>query len=262
MSAPYTPLASLDLIAKFRAFQESYDPDSALVYYPSCGVEKSPSVAFPSSRVVYVDSDPQAVSALKQEGLEAYQGDLITFKPDREVSILILLHPNIHSVAPRQFVSSRGYVLCDDLQNTASEIRTLSDFEFVGLITLNNNQNLVERDELDDLWNEVETDLEFQSAPILRNSVTYEAAANIVEQLKGKRDNVLEDYMRLLAQAKNESEESNRVLKQQHPEMASLAQGQVSTVYVLNYNGKQYTLPPLPRKRGEASDLYVFRRIG
>jgi len=253
--------ASLDLVARYRVFAETFNPDSSIVYYPCCAVDTSPSIAFSASRVIYVDKDAKAIQALQKDGREAHEEDARTFIPDTPVSILILLNPGILSEGPRKHVAPNGYVLCNDYHDTAHELRKSDDYEFVGIVRSDGDKYIVDREELGKCWEEVDTDEEFKNAPFSWSGVDYKQAANIVEMATGKRENVLHEYRRLLQDEQEIQRRGNAELLAGHPELANLNLDFGDIALIVTIKGRQLVLQTkFPMKKGVVDDIFIFRR--
>lgn len=226
-SKPARPTVSQGLVEIFRAFQESPLGQARRInriYYPSCALDTSLSVGFPNANVVYADIDEGAISSLQEEGHDAISMDATTWVPDEEMDMVLLLNPVISSRVPSRAVRPGGYVLANNYHATADELHEDSEFSFVGVIRRDpvTGRQIVDIENLEECWQEVESDEEFRSAPFSFLYASYEDTERVVQEVFGDTDNVLERYKQLIREER---------------EVASL-----------------------PRKKGTADDMFIFKR--
>lgn len=122
------------LVKQLRLVKKRLNPDDSIVYYPCPGTDISPSVAFPGSRVIYVDTDPKAVHVLSAKGFEVYKESALEYNLETKASILVLINPSIEPELPSQQLAVNGLLLCNDYHGTASKIVKDSSFEPLGYI--------------------------------------------------------------------------------------------------------------------------------
>jgi hypothetical protein len=89
------PQVSERLVRALTAFKDKFNPSANIIYYPCSATDASLSVAFPDSRVIYVDIDKNAVESLRKAGLEAHEASVFEFSPDQPVDILFTLNPSV-----------------------------------------------------------------------------------------------------------------------------------------------------------------------
>lgn len=155
---------SEDLVAKYRLFQQVTGANVNIVYHPCSATDNSPSAAFPNSRVIYADLDEKAVEALKKAGCEAYRKSALEYDPG-DVNVLILLNPQIAPDIPSQHVVLGGYTICNDYHGTASHLRKNPEWELKGVIVPSREGSIsYDTAQLDEYWQEVETDEEWKAA--------------------------------------------------------------------------------------------------
>jgi hypothetical protein len=251
-----------DLVAKYQLFDKMVNPPKDVVYHPCGSDDVSPSVVFPNSRVIYVELDEQAVNALQKGGFEAHHASALEYDPG-DVDILIMLNPAISPEAPAVHVREGGYVVCNDYHATATTLRKNSDFQLKGLIRMTKDKGLTyDTDHPENYWTEVDSDEEFRNASFDFASADYASAANVVEALTGKRENVLVEYRRIIAEEIERERQENALTLAEHPELAgSLSDSNVGVI-ILNHGEKQFILSTrLPRKKGTVDDLFVFERV-
>lgn len=122
------------LVRSLRLFAETLNPNINLVYYPCSGPDISPSEAFPESRVIYVDTDPKAVKALKTKGYEVYQQSALKYELKPKADLVLLNNPAIKPFHPAKQLTESGYLVCNDYHKTASRVASNEGFSLVGYI--------------------------------------------------------------------------------------------------------------------------------
>lgn len=266
----YTEKSSIEaeprpgLVAKYSLFREKFQPKADVIYHPCGANDVSPSAAFPESRVIYVDIDDESVDALKKGGFEAHTASALEFDPGK-VDILIMLNPQISPDVPSSYVIKNGFVLSNNYHDTANSLYQNKQYQFRGLIRKTSKEEglILDTENLEDCWEEVETEEEFKNAPFSFGVINYNMAAQVVEVVTGKKENVLAEYKKIIADArKKEQQENARILKE-HPELANTLNDPDKTdVFLLNHRGKTFALSTrLPRKKGVVDDIFIFQKI-
>ncbi len=251
---------SEDLIEKYLLYKEKFKPKCDVVYYPSCSTDSSPSVAFPKSRVIYVDIEEKAVTALKEAGLESYKASALEYDPG-EVDILILLNPQISPEIPCKSVVNNGYVLSNDYHGTASALRGQEEFEFKSIIRFNSEGELIaDTEDLEKCWQEIETEEEFKKSPFSWGSIYYKIAKDIVKKITGKTENVLAEYRNIIEMARDQIRERNEQ-KEEHPD-GELVENPDSDLLHFQYGDEWLTIDTrLPKKKGTVDDIFIFEKV-
>jgi hypothetical protein len=246
-----------NLIAKYQLFAQTLHPNLDVIYHPSSANDCSPSVAFPSSRVVYADIDENSVKALADAGLEAHNTSALEFDPG-PVDVLIMLNPQIDPTIPATYIKEGGYAVVNDYHGTASTLRQQADYELKGLIRFSREDGLIFDIEYpEDYWKEVDTEEEFRNAPFSWGAANYEMAKHVVKALTGKEENILYEYKK----AREEAREEYRQDIKKHPEMAQLLGDPDSMEeFIVNHDGEQLLIASLPKKKGTVDDLFVFEK--
>lgn len=235
---------SAELVRGFTLIQSALTPAAGVVYYPACGYDRSPSGAWPASRVIYADIDRRAIAALQKANLKAVRADALTYDPG-PVDILVMLNPAIHPRVPSEFVQPGGLVICNDYHGTATELRKLSGFELLGLVRTDERRRVVfDRTQPEQYWDEVQTDEELQNAPMSWGGVDYDTAARIVALATGKTSNVVAEYRRIRTSAR-----------------AARPNSPVDKPLWFEIKGETFLLSRLPGKKGTADSLFVFRKF-
>lgn len=277
--------ANEGLVARYKLFQEKIIPKNDIVYHPCGSTDISPSVAFPGSRVINVDVNEQAMKAVKNAGFEAHTADAETFDPG-PVNVLIMINPDISLDVPTSHIVDDGYALVNDYHGTATALHKDPQFDLTALIRKNTDGSLVyDTDDLDDFWQEIDSEEAFKNALPSHDTTNYHDAAEIVEAFTGKRANVLEEYKKLIAKAREEKRAANTKFLAQVPSVtqADIAEfgaddtpsdEETDIIYQdlledpdeaealpLRHGGKGYTiLTKLPRKKGIVDDILVFKK--
>lgn len=252
-----------DLVKKYQLFNKTINPQKKVIYHPCGANDVSPSIAFPDSKVIYVDIDKQAVETLQKEGFEAHHASALEYNPG-DVDILIMRNPQISSEVPASHVRKGGYIISNDYHSTASEIRKNPDFQLRGLIRSTKERGLIyDTESPEDYWKEIDTEEEFIKAPLNWGAVNYTTAVPVVEALTGKKENVLAEYKKIIHTAREQLRQENTKTLVEHPEWADfITDPDHEDILMLNHKGRQFVLPTrLPSKKGVVDDLFVFERV-
>jgi len=252
----------LDLIAKYSLFREKFQPKADTVYHPCGATDVSPSVAFPASRVIYVDIDEKTVEALKEGGFEAYTASALEFDPG-DVDILIMLNPQISPDIPSSHVVENGFVLSNDYHGTASSLHHNKQYQLRAMVRVSRGGELMlDTENLEDYWREIDTEEEFQNAPFDWGAANYQMAVPVVEAVTGKRENVLAEYKKIINIAREEQRQENAQMLAEHPEWAEfIGDPDKEDIFMFNYSERQFVLSTtLPRKKGTVDDIFVFQK--
>lgn len=253
-----------DLVAKYSLFREKLKPKADVVYHPCGANDVSPSVAFPDSRVVYVDIDEKSVEALKTGGFEAHTASALEFDPG-EVDVLIMLNPQIPPDVPASHVVENGFVLSNDYHQTASVLHRNDQYQIRATIRVSKGGELIlDTENLEDYWKEIDTEEEFQNAPFDYGAASYQMAVSVVEAVTGKRENVLTEYKKIIATAREKHRQVIAQMLQEHPEWAEFSDvlNKEEDALMYNHEGKQFVLQTtLPRKKGTVDDIFVFQKV-
>ncbi|MEK7680697.1 MAG: hypothetical protein AAB348_01450 [Patescibacteria group bacterium] len=248
-----------DLVARYSLFKEKLEPKNETVYHPCGAYDVSPSIAFPKSRVIYVDLDKKSIEALKKAGYEAYAKSALKFNPGN-IDILILLNPQIPPDIPASHVTPGGYVLSNDYHRTASTLKINPNFKLQAVIGNSKNGPIFDTKKLEDYWAEVETDDEFKDARFSWGLENYESAARLVELVTGKRENILREYKNIIKGAREQERQADARFVAENPEI-SIPKKSARDPIFFEHNGKQLILNPnLPRKKGTVDDIFVFQK--
>jgi hypothetical protein len=234
-----------------------------VVYHPCGANDVSPSVAFPDSRVVYVDIDKKSVEALKTGRFEAYAASALDFDPG-EVDVLIMLNPQIPPDIPASHVVENGFVLSNDYHGTASALHRNDQYQIRAMVRVSKSGELIlDTENLEDYWKEIDTEEEFKNAPFDWVAANYQMAAAVVEAVTGKKENILVEYKKIIAAAREEQRQKNAQMLKKNPEMADfIGDADQEDVLMLNHEGRQFVLATtLPRKKGTVDDIFVFQKV-
>lgn len=246
-----------ELVAAYLLFRQKLNPKAEVVYNPCCANDASPSVVFPDSRVVYVDKDTKSVEALKGSGFEAHAASALDFNPGA-VDILIMINPQISPDVPSSFVVLGGFVVCNNYHGTAVSISNNEQFKLQALIAKDSDKKLIyDNENLDDCWKRVDSDEELKGF-----SNFWFQAQSVVEEVTGKRDNIVAEYKKIIEAAKEQDRETNAQLISKNPAYAEFLEDTDEKEFLFyNYGGKKFQLTAkLPRKKGRIDDIFIFQR--
>lgn len=251
------PTSSEDLVARYNLFQQEFPGDYRIVYSPCCAYDVSPSTSFPNSRVVYVDLDEKAMETLSTAGYEAHCEDATTFIQDEPIDVAILLNPSVRGGDLVSHLKPGGYVLCNDYHGTATAFRDNTEFEFVGVILpTRENRYMVDREGLEECWQEVETEEEFKRARFTWGGANYLMVAPIVRATTGKEENVLAEYRKIIEMAKEQEREKRAAFLSKNPDAA----GWISSDSDILMFDNDPISTKLPKKKGTVDDIFIFRK--
>lgn len=242
------PIAGL--VESYRIFQKEFRPKTDTIYYPCSAYDVSPTEAFPDSRVIYVEIDPDAVEALQGAGVEVHHSSALEFNPG-DVDVLILQNPQIPPDTPCSFVMEGGFVLCNDYHQTATKTHANPEFSLCGVIKPpieDSSQPTLEKEDLEGYLCEIESDEEFErvSADNFGIAVDYQTAKSLVATILHRDTEILAGYKEITEMAREEA----------------LASGSGdSSLLGLERNGAKFTINTiLPQKREAAGGIYIFQR--
>ena len=237
------------LVKKYSLFKEKLKPKSDIIYYPCPGEDISPSVAFPNSKIIYVDTLKNITERMKEKGLNAYNDSALKFNPGN-VDILIMINPMISPDIPSSHLANEGYILCNNYHGTASNLKENKDYNLKAIILSSKNKEVVFDDgNLGDCWKEIDTEEEFKNSPIDFGTANYFMALRTVKEVTGKEENVLEEYKKIIEMAKKQKNNSD---------LDSYEQENL----FFNHNGKQLLVSTtLPKKKGTVDDIFVFQKL-
>lgn len=262
MSEDHHRTFSFDQADAYRLIHGELGLTPRLIYYPCCGNDRTAIRAWPQHHVVYLDRDRSVVDLLKQDGIEAICADAYLHNPGM-VDILLLINPTIDPDLPLRHVHDGGLVFCNNYHLTAEKMRRRWDFTLIGVARVYERAIVFERTHLEEYWQEVSSDKEFRAAPFSWNGAFFDLAAEVVEAVTGKRDNVLENYKKIVA-------ERREYLKAKAIACAGTSASEARALLMtaegdtleLTLRGRMFTLiTSLPKKRGTADSIFVFRRL-
>lgn len=252
-----------DLVAKYTLFKKKFNPKADVVYHPCGSNDVSPSIVFPTSKVIYVELDESSVEALKRGGFEAHLSSALEFNPGN-VDILILLNPQIQPDVPASYVADNGFILCNDYHETATALHASDQYQIRAIIRVSKSGELIiDTENLEDCWKEMETDEELRAAPFDWGSANYNIASHVVEVITGKTENVLAEYKKIIITAREQQRQINAEMLRVNPELADIiGNPDKETVLMFEHNGRRFALATaLPKKKGTVDDIFVFQKI-
>ena len=256
-----TPKIAEDLVESYRCFQKGIRRNNFdVVYHPCSANDVSPSVAFPKSRVIYADIDHDAMQTLNDNGYEAHEEDASNFDLKTEADVLILVNPAINTDKASEKVAIGGYVLCNNYFDTAIEMKQNSDFQFLGVITSKEGHKYFDKKNLEDYWKEVETNEEWQKAPLTFGAgADYTTAAMIVKKVTGETNNILQGYKELVERARGQMRRKKSASISMELTDVDM---EFEDIVLLEHDGETFVLDThLPNKKGQADDIFVYKRV-
>lgn len=250
-----------DLVAQYKVFSTFLGFQPRRIYHPCSANDISPTIGFPDSKVVYADKDEKSIGAIQKLGLDATVADATQFDPG-EVDLVILLNPGISPDVPVSHLVNNGYVLCNDWHSTATDIHNNSGYEFVGGISRNADGYFVDTSNPEQYWQQVENEEEWKKAHFSWGDIGYSQAADVVEQITGKRENVMSEYLKIVDEQRERMRISNEELLAENPDMAEmLATLEAEDEFVFTHNDRTFVVSgKLPKKKGTTEDLLIFRK--
>ena len=244
---PYDDIARI-----LKTFKVKLNPKCDVIYYPGSATDTSPSEIFPQARVMYVDTDEKSVSALKQDGKEAYRSSAFDFVPNTQIDLLVLFGAGTFRRQPAKYVAVGGYVICnnyfyEEVDGKYDNFELAGDdFELVGIVADNPNKSIEEPYIFDTnksgfagYEKPVENDEEFKQ---VSNDYWFNMATRLVKELTGKTTNITEEYAKLL-------ESGKKVYKF----------GEMHRAYIFHEDRPPTLLLPLPTLKPVSA--FVFQRI-
>lgn len=125
----------IDLRANgLREIKEEFNlPEKAVLFYPACGVDNSPSLAFPEWKIVYMDAVNTTISGINPHDI-VIRGDLMNSPFDTNITqydVAMIVSPGIHfaSFTPEyikevvKYIKPGGLLICDNYHETATDVR-------------------------------------------------------------------------------------------------------------------------------------------
>ena len=250
----YEPEASEMRIKLFRAFQEAFAPRAELIYYPGCELDTSPSEAFSESHVIYADISLEATISLREHGFTAWSFDANTFVPVEQTDIVIILNSGVKPEFATTNLRTGGYLLCNNYSGTTKEAIRSTHLTHVGSLELENGQPILCTENLQEYWQEIDTEEAF---------VTHRASASYcrdVRKFTGKNEDFLAEYRTLLERSRKATAEFYAALERAHPDPFPLRLTDSDGPIYVDPRDPSTVLSGIPKKRGHADTLFVFRR--
>ncbi len=258
------PKSTEKLVQSFNLFKEHFNPKADLIYYPCSGSDTSIVKSFPESTIIFLDQHEDTINALQKAGFEAVKESAQDFKLKIKADIMLLYNPQIPpSETVMENLNEKGYLLCNDYHSTASLIKEREDFELRGIVRQDKAGLVVDTENLEDYWKDIDTEEEFRNAPFSWEGVNYEMAKEIVEKRTGKTENILEEYKKIIEEAKEAIKKQNEEFFAKNPNFdRSMMPNENSNPLIWNdEKGEQYFIfTELPKKKGTVDDTFVFSK--
>lgn len=251
-----------NLIRSFDLFKNNFHPKADLIYYPCSGPDISITKSFPESKIVFLDQQEETINTLQEAGFEAVKESAQNFKLKVKADIMLLYNPQI-SPAGTMFenLNQKGYLICNDYHHTASLVKKRNDFELKGIIRRDKNNLILDTENLEDYWKDIDSEEEFKNAPSSWGGVNYQFAKRIVEKTTGKTENILEEYKKIIKLAKEATRKENERFFAENPDFnKNMMPDENSNPLMWNIeSGEQHmVITELPKKKGTVDDTFIF----
>ena len=238
---------------ELAAFKDAVSPKEDFVYYPGCYIDFALSIAFPNSRVAYLDLDKKAINYLKKFGLEALCMNAKDYLPD-ELPDIICQFDGVDTEYTYRLVKPGGYICLNNNYYIASEINERPEFEAIGRVKFDNKTRklVLDTENPEDALKTVENDDEFKNAYTRRlDVVNYNKAVELVKLILGEESgSMVENYRKVLEVVKADprskiNKDGTIIYHLDNPDK-----------YAPNFLEIPSKFPP----KGESDDLYIFQR--
>jgi len=232
------PEVNDELVKRLSLFREKAQPKTDVVYYPNGSDDISPKVAFPDSRIIFVEDDPDYIDTLVLSGVELHEESPESYIPDTRVDILVMNNTTLDPDKFTDYLHDTGYIVCNNYFDTADALKNNPSFELQAVVRTVGEKYEYDIEALGDYFKEVETDDEFKSAARDSKTVSFGIAQDTVES----GEDVLAKYKKLIAgQGAGDNYESQI--------------GNMPTEEI------DFSLKAkLPKKKGTSDDLFVFKK--
>jgi len=135
MNAGSSPVTFSDRVAQYRAVADHFDLAPSIVYHPGSGHDVSPSMAFPESRVVYVDVDVAAMNDLTGAGYEAVGADATGHELTTGADVIVFRNAGlVEEAVVNANLRPGGWVLANDHLESARHLKRVDSLELVGAV--------------------------------------------------------------------------------------------------------------------------------
>jgi len=252
------------LVESFEIFKNNFHPKDDLIYYPCSGPDISITKSFPESKIIFLDQHEETIKALRKAGFEAVKESAQDFELKVKADIMLLYNPQIPPAGTMiENLNQKGYLLCNDYHGTASLVKGREDFELKGVIRRDKNGFILDTENLEDYWKDIDSEEEFINAPFSWGVEDYEMAKSMVEKRTGKTENILEEYKKLIEYAKAATRKQNEKFFAENPDFdKNMMPDENSSPLMWNMeNGEQQMIiHKLPKKKGTADDTFVFSK--
>lgn len=125
---------SRSLISAYKFFQRKFGTPKSIIY-PCCYVDTSPTIAFPNSRIVYVDNNPKLVEPFKRKCLDFVCADAREYHPRSKHDLLLILNPTLRTEGLTHLVVNNGLIIANNYHHNVTQMFEQSEkYTFEGLI--------------------------------------------------------------------------------------------------------------------------------
>lgn len=162
------------------------------------------------------------------------------------VDLLILLNPEIEPDIPTGFVRKDGFVLCNNYHRTADRVKDLEGFEVVGVIQRTDDGPLLDTEDLNMYWEEIDDINEFKQARAGFTFDDYDTVSRLVIERFGNEDDLFNRYRQIINERLQEMK----------------AHGDDSQM--LSFGTRErpvFVLGKIPMKKGGGDDMFIFKKV-
>lgn len=259
------------LVVKLRLFSEKFKPGLDTIYVPGSSGDLSVVKAFldtKGSKFVYVEGDKDFAGELSAaKGITVHNEDPESFKLTEAADLAVMVNALANPEKPSAQVKEGGLFVCDDRFMTAEVMSHNEEYEVVGIVTKGEKDGTVIEDpeEIKQHFTDVETEEEFKNAPKEYGTANYDDVKDMVIAILGEdttdvEKDILSNYKKLLTLAL-EQKARGEAEKLQGEDSRAFMRAIHDSELVYRFEGHTYILNRrLPKKKGSAEDLYVFKK--
>jgi len=114
-------------------FRKALGLEPKFAYYPACNTDVSPSIAFPKSEVIYLDTNVLAARAIRQVGYRAVCCNLEEYIPRPPPDLAIMMMSG-RPEKVLQHIAVGGHFICDNIYHTASDAFAFANYSLVAVL--------------------------------------------------------------------------------------------------------------------------------
>ncbi|GEM_PF-7029553 len=220
-----------------------------IVYYPFCGTDISPEIAFPNSQIIYADNNASCVTTMTDDSRDIHEESATSWAPEKPIDFLLLSNPGdgVPIDTPLQALAENGFVACTKYHGVAERIYSNPKFILLGVVRKDQQETYqLDNESLADYFTPVSDDESWQNSTPERFEMSYSDAKTIIDELYPEEApaGIFETYTKLLETAADQAGEEAKNLP------------------FLSYtiNEKKYQLKKLPKKKTLGTNLLIFQK--